>query len=359
MSKWVKTLACVGSLIGPSLYGWSNYNLSSNAGVSTEMVQNFPLNNDQQWFVTESYLIWKPYLEDIDYANHLSSRGSSSSNLAVKMKLEKPDFDWYSGARLGIGRYLANHDGWDISLFSTYFYCEETDHSNPNVDKGTFLTPTFLLNFSPMQKGSVLWRMNYFTWDLSIGREYSLLDSITAHPYLGLRGALIYQKYKTVSSDLIAVSTASIAQLGTFKANDTYWGIGPRAGADLHFYFKKNWSFLGGLSATLLYGHYDVKEIAGTVFTLSTSVGSGSFDILFNEKDARYCVRANVEGFFGLGWEAWVRNHTVRIAPSLLFEGSKWFGVNKFLNATALTTTGRHRGHLSLMGFSLNLQVDF
>jgi hypothetical protein len=68
-----------------------------------------------------------------------------------------------------------------------------------------------------------------------------------------------------------------------------------------------------------------------------------------------------------MGYETWVKNHTVRLVPSILFEASCWFDTNQFFltqskNLQAVTpnfTNIRRQGNLILMGFSFNLQADF
>ena len=163
---------------------------------------NFPMQANQQWFMKETYLIMKPYEDDNDYASKLTTTGDLTSQLDMSMKLEKPDFDWFSGVRLGIGRYLAHHDKWDISLFSTYYYAEENDKSTPNRANGTLLTPLWIPRFSGgVTKGETVWRLNFFNWDLSVGREYNMLKTIVAHPFMGIRAALIY-KLLEVTQDL-------------------------------------------------------------------------------------------------------------------------------------------------------------
>jgi hypothetical protein len=353
MLKWIKTLTYAGALMTcASLQGWSNYNVSSNSDQDKPANVGFPLADDQSWFVTQSYLIMQPYLEDTDYATHLKSEGSFATGFDVKVKLEKPDFDWYSGVRLGFGMYLPNYDAWDISTYATYFYADETDESSTDIDDGSFLTSTWMPTLGvPAQESSVAWRLNYFTWDLSLGREYSLMDTISAHPFMGLRAGLIYQKYNNKMSNTFS---GDISALQQFKAHNTYWGIGPRAGADFRFKFKNNWAFLGGISGTVLYGSYDVKEKINSF--KKTGVPA---DTDIKAKDSRYCVRTNIEGFVGLGWEAWFRNDSMRLAPSVLFEGTKWYGANKFFEPISSSKAVRHRGHLSLLGFSFNLQLDF
>ena len=120
----------------------------------------------------------------------------------------------------------------------------------------------------------------------------------------------------------------------------------------------------------------------------STNLASGVTTNQVNKtstsgKDAHYCVRANLEAAVGLGLEFWTRKHTVRIAPSVMFEGTSWYSANTLFNLSETNIPNAsnvspsnatpyspfatkppvlhemHTDDLILMGFSFNLQMDF
>lgn len=359
-------LTCLGLLAATiGIEGWGR---SSSPSVASPQLDasHFPLNDQQQWFVTETYLILKPYQDDNDYASRLVTKGSLGTTISMKMKLEKPDYDWYSGVRLGVGRYLPHHDKWDITFYTTYYYAQEQNSCSPRRNHNTLLTPLWSPTFDGgATKGHLAWRLNFFNWDFSIGREYALLRTIVAHPFIGLRAALIYKSYEAKYSDQFTDGNISRKLNDRFKASDNFWGIGPRAGVDLQFYFKEAWSFLGGLSGALFYGRYDVKETFSTHLTNAGNLNSKRY----KSSDERYCVRANLDAALGIGWETWFKQHSVRFAPSILFEGSCWFDTNQlFLPKSSTTPTNssipnfsnyRKQGNLILMGLSFNFQTDF
>jgi hypothetical protein len=361
MNRWIQTIASLGCTT--AAFGWGG-SYAPTPTPSSLPPSDFPLNPDQQWFTKETYLIMKPYEDDNDYASRLKTKGSLASDLSMDMKLQKPDFDWASGLRLGLGRYLANHDKWDISLFTTYFYAQEESSSSPQRSHGTLLTPLWNPTFDGgTTKGHVLWRLNFFNWDFSIGREYTLLKTIGIHPFIGLRTALIFKDYKASYSDTFADRSIK----DHFKASDHFWGVGPRIGSDFQFYFKNHWAFLGSLSGALFFGHYAIKEHTSTHISNSEDLTIKRYRTV----DKHYSVRANLDTSLGLGWETWFNEHKVRFAPSVLVEASCWFNTNRFFlakpngtTAASLTTlptfiNSRREGNLILMGVSLNLQTDF
>jgi hypothetical protein len=364
MNRWIQALTCFGAFAATStVSGWGGSVPKS--APEPYLESDFPMNPDQQWYMKESYLIMKPYEDDNDYATKLKTQGALGSSLDMHMKLEKPDFDWFSGVRIGIGRYLANHDKWDISLVSTYFYANEESSSSPVRGQGNLLTPLWSPTFDGgATKGQVDWRLNYFTWDISVGREYRMLRTIVAHPFIGIRAALIYKHTHAKYFDQIPARTLKDA----FTASDNFWGIGPRLGVDLQFNMRRGWSLLGNLSGALFFGSFDLREEISTRVTTQGVLDKNKYHV----KDNRFAIRANLDTALGIGWETWFKEHSVRLAPSVMFEASCWFDTNQLLRPKPTPTTlaspdfpipffnnFRRQGNLILMGFSFNLQADF
>ncbi len=363
-------------LLTTALSGWGNSDYVPPSVMPTPAptldVTTFPLNEDQQWFVKPSLLIWRPYQDDIDTGFSLKTQ--STSPVIHKDKTQNIHFDWNTGVRLNIGRYLPNHDQWDITFTTTFFYSDTkkgvhgqgfgstsasglitiTDGWNPEL-----LGTSFKTHFN--------WRINYFTWDLALGRLYNLTPKFVIHPYICLRTMLIYEKYTNKnSSAFMSTPTTLVPRETTFKAYNSVWGLGPRLGTDFIFNFGRGWSFLGGLSGAIVMGRNHIKEkINGFIFGNGQTASTPAF---LKVSDADTVMRANIEGNIGLGWERWVKNHSVRIAPSLLFEVTEWFLINDWVSTTLPSTTGspdwgmfsaRRMGDLGFLGFTLNLQVDF
>jgi hypothetical protein len=316
----------------------------------------FPFNADQGWFVEESYLLMKPVLSDLIYGDMVFAKSPSSTETHYKVRVKEPSFEWNSGARVGIGRYLPNHDKWDISFYTTYFYGEANDHSNGDLTKSKALSAAyvpFVMFLS--QKTKATWRMNYFVTDLMLGRQFSMTPRTIFHPYIGLRGAFIYTHFNSNNSGSVTVTTgiSTVSGPGSVKIRmeEDFWGVGPRVGSYFDYKFTGNWSFLSNLAASFLYGHTHVKDKNKASFV------SGGAPYLSKAFDHDDVFRTNIEGAVGLGWEKWFQNNSIRIAPTFLFEGSLWFDMNDFFNT--LTVFSQDRGNLGLMGFSFNLQVDF
>ncbi len=377
MTKWFSSLLLLSTCISTSVFSWgnSNYTPPSIQPVPGPTLADvsFPLNADQEWFVKPSLLVWRPYQDDIDTGFTLAMPSLSPST--SKDKTKNVHFEWGTGVRVTVGRYLPHHDQWDVTFASTYFYSDTHQTVKGKGFPTTGSNPLVVITngWNPSLLGSSLetdlnWRTNYFTWDLAIGRLYKLTSKFVIHPYICLRTLLLYEKYSN-KNDSVAMNASSALELrrSKFNASNSVWGLGPRLGSDFAFYFGRGWSFLGGLSGSVVMGRYHIKEhINGFI----SSTGAASTPTTLNIHDADTVMRTNLEGNIGLGWEKWVQKHTVRIAPSFLFEVTQWFLINNWVGTNLPPSAApgspdwgmlstRRMGDLGFLGFTVNLQVDF
>ena len=340
------------------LEGWGNApSLEDAAPVITDS----PFNQTQAWLVKESLLIWHPFEDGLDYGAKYQVDADSSS----KMRVEIPDFKWGTGVRLTAGRYLPHHQLWDVTLAMTYFYAEaeRTTHADPSNRQAVVAAFQAPLLGQDIIKAKARWQLNYFLWDLDIARSYLMTPKIIVHPHLGMRTALIYLDYINRNTTLDFGKDKKLHEVKPrFDSTNTMWGIGPRLGTDFSFNFKTNWSFLGSLTAALLYTNFSLDQSIKGFFS-STPIN------IHTNKSYNF-LTSNLEASIGLGWETWVRKDTVRIATSFLFEASEWFNMNRLFHIETgektfgsttlpISTPSYNRGDLGLIGFSINLQVDF
>lgn len=368
-----------------SLIGWGKYQHNElQPYEAPHSTTTFPYNDDQGWFVDPQYLLWMPFMENIQYgtktSNNLAFSSTSFFQNDIKAKVKRPDFGWDSGVRVGIGRYLPHHDLWDINFYTTYFYGEAEEKNRPNLEHHEAISPDFLpaSRWFPVSKANAHWHLNYFTLDLSLGRIFTITNTINFHPYFAIRATLQYQKTKnrfalieTITQEDVTPSFVIIDQDGKYSGSNDYWGIGPRIGSHFSYLFAPQWSFLGHLSASIVMGKQTLQQKANFYQVLYTDVLDPEItDDRYKTSDSLNAIRTNLEGYLGIGWETWLNNHTVRIAPSLLFEGSIWFAMNQLWNIWPYSGTGitgamfdnratRKHGNLGLMGLTFNLQVDF
>lgn len=375
--RFCNSLLLSSCLFTTALSGWGNGEYTPPslipAAHPTIDVTSFPLNADQAWFVKPSLLVWRPYQDDIDTGFTIST--SSKDRIVSKDKTQNVDFKWGTGVRLNIGRYLPHHEQWDVTLASTYFYSDTKQTikgkgfgSTPSVENLVIISEGWnpeLLGTSI--KTDLNWRINYFTWDLAIGRLYNLTRKLVMHPFLALRTVLLYEKYTNKNLSAALNDSGAFAwQNTTFKAHNSMWGIGPHLGSDFMFNFGHGWSFMGGFSGSIVMGRYHIHENINGFLMADGITPSPSVSLKIYDADSM--MRANLEGNIGLGWEKWVRNHSVRIAPSFMFEVTEWFLINNWAATRIPAASGdpdwgmnssRRMGDLGFLGFTVNLQVDF
>lgn len=358
------TFAALSLLSHASLYSWSMGNRSQE--IESKVPQNFPFSQQQEWFTEESYLLMKPYAGNMMYGNKNTFEQTEDFTYNNKIKVQEPEFEWSSGVRVAVGRYLPNHDLWDIGFTTTFYYSDTSDKTKANAANNVGFNPSFFASLTTLQdSGKFDWKLNYWTLDLMVGRLFDMTETTVFHPYFGLRGSLQYQ-HAHASAFLFKDSGDGIqSNLNTRSGVDNdFWGVGPRVGTAFIYYFENHFSFLANISASLLVGAQHLKQkVKENLTTIRDGDVSYRFQTL-KTHDSLEVIRSNVEASVGLGWERWLKNNTVRVAPSLNFEGALWFAMNQLSNfypsgSSNTNVQKRRHGNLGLMGVSFNLQVDF
>lgn len=338
---------------------------------------NFPYSDNQTFFAEASYLYWRATEDNVDYGIRLSYPINDffSHDRDIKAKMEKPHLKWNSGVRLGIGSFLPRHEYWDVSLYATYYYNSGRSQSSPQFENNESLNPAWNSTLlGPSFHSTVRTQLNLYSGDLAFGRNFTLSSWAILHPFIGVRGAVITQSYYNRNNSVFpSTITGEFLIFPTrFKAENELYGVGPRIGTDLLFRLGKGWLLQANLSSSFLWAHYEVSE----KFNGQTSPLDNERNPLATRikgRDSGQALRTNVEGFLGIGWETWGRDHTVRFAPSIRFEISQWFAVNQWFDlrnsgslVPAPTRIGRfgliskrHYGNLGFRGISINCQADF
>lgn len=382
MNKLIPAIALVALInFQPAEAAWTAKNKQKNSTEAAQAnTQGFNVKDDRTFFIEADYLFWRPQLEDATFTlKGTGSTNSSGGPTNLDINLKQPSFNLSSGARLGLGGY--NSDSWDIGLKGTYLYSESTKTIHASrADREQMVAQWIPAIYGEGTKGTARWQLNFYVADFAIGREFFLTKRFAVHPFIGLRGFNIQQKLRNNFTGNFEegseTAPTEVSLNGTFKAYQTIWGVGPRLGLDLNFYLTNSWAFLGGLSGSLLYskthtkqkmfGHLDDTE--DNIITIRT--------INAKVKDHSTFGRANLDAYFGLGWDKWFNQGKNRVAISLTFEGSHWFQINQWLDLDVtnfdndnngnnnrdddfhIAAEKRH-GDLSFIGGTLHFQLDF
>lgn len=361
MNKFIPAITLI-TLLGLQFQAeaaWSSRSQpqSEEKPVNTE---GFNVVDNRSAFVELDYLFWKPYMEDSSFAVKsdspiltLGTDGAARSNAKIK----QPSYKLSSGVRLGFGGYSA--DRWDYSLRGTYLYSQASKHVHASATQ--VVSPEWFQTASGVNgsEASGHWRLNFGLLDFVLGREYFLTKRFAVHPIIGLRGALINQTNNaryTATFDTTPTNTR-------FRARNNIWGVGPRAGFDLNFYVARDWAFVGGLAGSLLYAHYSVYEKYKGQLAVVDQIDLSSINL--KVKDSSHFGRANLDAYFGFGWNHWFCGGKRRVAISLSFEAQQWFNLNQEFQIDLVTVgtpnvrTHKNHGDLSLVGGTVHAQFDF
>ncbi len=308
--------------------------------------------------VEADFIYWRADEDGLDYV--LTNNGSHTV-------FHKPGVNWDPGFKVGVGYTWGNQDFWDLFVRWTYLNTHQDGNKKTSLgDASNVLTPVW----SPAVTGqealsaSATWQMRYNTWDLEMGRDYFISKTLALRPHMGLRGASIRQHYDTKYLGVINLVSTPVPIFKTgMKAENSFWGIGARAGAQLNWHFTRDWSVIGSVSGSLLYGHFDLNQKINGVLGVVTPT-------TFHFKDEFSKVATNLEAGLGFEWETFFCDDDYRVAISLSYEFSEWFSQNRmkefelFNNVingqlTGTTWVGDKKGDLGLQGGTLRVRFDF
>lgn len=379
MKKIIPAIALIALInIQPAEAAWTAKNKQDNSKETPQAkTPGFNVKDERTFFLEADYLLWRPQLEDATFAlKGGGTRNSGNGPATLNIDLKQPSFNLSSGVRVGLGGY--NSDSWDVGLKGTYLYSQSTKTIHTPSDNqlqqiiGQWIPSIFGQGF----KGVAHWQLNFYVADFAIGREFFLTKRFAVHPFIGLRGFDIEQKlinnFTGIFQEGSTTAPTTVSLKGNIKSYQNIWGVGPRLGLDLNFYLTNTWAFLGGLSGSLLYSNTHIKQkVFGhrddednnfiTLFPLSAKV-----------KDHATFGRANLDAYFGLGWDKWFNQGKNRVAISAIFEASHWFQINQWVDIDVTTfddnnnnrgdftiMTEKRHGDLSFIGGTLHLQLDF
>ncbi len=291
------------------------------------------------------HLYWGGFSVEADFIYWRADEGGLEYATSGK-HVEKPHIKWDPGFKIGIGYVLEQHDFWDIFLRWTHFQ----SHQHGKKD-GTVLpwwSPTFLGGAATSAKAK--WKLRFNLLDLELGHDYFISKAIAIRPLLGLRGASIRQHYDASYQGVFSTGPLSTS----FKAQNNFSGVGIRAGAQMSWYFVEDWSVIGSLTGSLLYGHFNIKQHVRGLSTTS-----------IDQELSR--VAPNLETSLGFQWEKFFCKDQYRIAVSLAYEFSQWFSQNQMTRPELIDGNGQTNvthfekinGDLGLQGGTLQVRFDF
>lgn len=251
-------------------------------------------------FLTVSWLYCKPSLP-----NFLPAKVNQNADPTdLNQKEERPDFDWESGFKLGLGINL-EHGQFDVY---TYWTSLNAKAQNTLTSSNYAIESQIRFNASDLTKSDFVNSLSYYakfnlnSVDLEVGKSfYPTVNSyFSLRPFLGLKWIDLKEEFFAVAK------TASTSEdyPKYMELPYKFQGIGLSCGLNSCFHIVKHFSLVGNLNPALLYGK--------TKTTLITVQNSGHLDqekiTLTNEK---WQLMPYLKVFAGLNFgSAFFKNRT-------------------------------------------------
>ncbi|MBS0651044.1 MAG: hypothetical protein JSR93_07780 [Verrucomicrobia bacterium] len=302
--------------------------------------------NPPQWNLFADMLVLKAneiatWALKVDFMPYTTSGGESAVNFSQTPK--SVNFDWDFGVRAGFG-YRFEGDRWDIRLYYTWFKTEGKDSSfasNADSNVTTALLGEWLTFGFASNSGRIQWRIVLNSVDWELGRDCPVSKGLSFRPYLGVKGAWIYQK---VHSHWTSKQ---------FKANENlkndFWGIGPKGGVDTNWLLGSvnNHSFklFGDTYLALLGGCWTLKDIQ------KTSMNSS----LAGVNPTTWAATFMFYGVMGFGWDVMFNKNRSNFGVRMGYEFQYWYDQLKIFTFLE----GTLHAALVLQGGMLDVHVNY
>jgi hypothetical protein len=253
-------------------------------------------------------------------------------------------FKWNYGFRAAIGKTFL-HDKWDLSLNFTWFRADNSSASS--LHGGEFLSPLFLT--PPLQASQVKihWSLQFYDFDLNLGRHYFVSSKLAFHPFLGLKTAFIDQHIHSSAS----VFAPEPAHFHAKDKND-FWGIGPSIGTSGKWFLDYGFHLFGSIAGAVLWGDFDVhhREVNETLDLLRAS---------FNLDTHQISPMTQMQ--LGIGYETNLYHNRYHIAVCCSYESQYWWDQNQLPAFDNFTQKRLHRysEDLNFQGLTVDVRFDF
>ncbi len=348
--------------------------------------------NDGGFYLSADFLYWKAQEDGLEYAATFIP--IDNSTMSYSEKLKGVSFRWKPGFRVGTGYVFNTHDYWDLGLEWTWFYnraessvsipVSSTNLFNPAFSPASSITPTWGGNtFQTPASGSLqpliesclsasaTWSLHYNMLDLDLGKHYFISKAFSLKPYFGVRGGWINQDYVAEYTQVLGITPDPAEFPAKMRADIDFSGAGPRLGLDMQWHFNCQWSLVGEISGSVLYGPYKSRQ----TYTTFLEITGGAFDFfapfVYTDTRNQHRFQANLETALGLQWEMDFQkiNH---FSLGAYYEFSQWFRQNRLIRSLPQIITDvavlntveyepfvREHGDLSLQGFTVKARLDF
>ncbi len=200
--------------------------------------------------------------------------------------------------------------------------------------------------------------------DLEIGRAFCVNSCLSLRPYIGIRGAVIDQKYE-ISYDAVNLTTTTPSVADDITLKSDFKGAGIRIGLDTEYNLGCGVSLYGDLAGSLLWGESEIKT--HEEYTEDVNSPTTSDFISQHQKDHKDCgSRAITDAALGVRWQQTCCNKVITL--ELGWEHHFFFNNSNFEKFTNFASGGNDatnrypqdiHGDLSIQGFVFSAKLEF
>ena len=304
------------------------------------------LKDNHRLFVTGEVLFWKAQEDDLQYAVK-----SDSSSTIRHGRVKNPEFEWDWGFRAGFG-YNTPHDHWDLYTNYTHFYTKA--HAHDSGGDGVLFPSQHAAFGSPsgsfVTEAEATWRLHLQLADLELGRGFGVSKWLSLRPFIGVRGAWIYQQYHI---EYTGGSAVPVGETDIVSMRNNCWGVGLRFGLDTTWGLGRGLSVFGDGAFSILSGHFNVQQREH----LENS-GSNILNVSSHPDTAISILELSL----GLQYDRLFMKNKYHLGIQLGYEFNYFFDQNQFIRFISSSSPGlfsQNNGDLSLQGVSLGFRFDF
>lgn len=329
------------------------------------------------WFVDVDVLYWKACEGGLTYGSetdfHELIASSTYSDYDIKKK--SPHHRWDVGVRVGVGYHFAC-ECYDAAFYWTHFDTDAQGHYDEPANESHWFTPAWAgvapalggntSGEHPVDRASAHWKLRVNLFDLEIGRSFCVNSCLSLRPYIGVRGAVIDQRYDLEYHEAEEFCQTHISSpvRDSFSLKSDFKGAGIRIGSDIDYNLGCGISLFGDLAASLLWGETEVKTQEAYDHNTCEPTFNGVTSM--DQRDSECGARAITDAQLGVRWQQCCCSKVITLEFG--WEHHFFFNKNNFEKFTNYAADDEYwtdrfpqtiHGDLSLQGFFFSAKVEF
>ncbi len=196
----------------------------------------------------------------------------------------RPQFNLDWGLTVAVGRHF-EHDDWDLKIH--FDWIQTTGKDSTSTEFSQILIPvnmrsvnalTTSTNFVSADVGSSKHRIDYYMFDVMLGRGNFMSGCFAITPHVGIKAAWINN---TVTNKFTGGTVGTDAVY--MKRGDDFWGVGPQVGVNGNWGMSEGIGLFCDNSMAILLGYAKINDhswSSAAANTLTMTYNEGSIAVL-------------------------------------------------------------------------------